>query len=66
MPANFELNGIFFFKTGSNVVYKSAFLILMQIKFGGPRGNRTPDSSMPWTRVTTILQALLWVGTGLS
>src|SRR3989338_9499391 len=25
----------------------------------GPGGNRPPDSSMPWTRVTTILQAQL-------
>ena len=24
----------------------------------GPGGNRTPDSSMPWTRVTAILRAL--------
>ena len=27
--------------------------------FGGPTGSRTPDSSMPWTRVTTILWAPL-------
>lgn len=30
--------------------------------FCGPTGNRTPDSSMPWTRVTTILWAPLSFG----